>query len=390
VPYLQAGAIRRLTEEEMLEDYLKVRGVGDLVAAATVLVVVTMVFHYQGYALVVGWQVLSYFTAQDYIRLSAMWLPAVPVFAVLLLFERIRRHAANKRFIERVLPKSDVAKVREKFLTTPGPVDIEGLVDELRTSEDDQPKNIGDELAERIVSQLKYFIYRVPRKLRKSSIQSTRYILRKKIVGDREPTEFDGWVIASCVPLYVAISVYSISEGKMMEFVASFFVLATLVINRSSWYNMTSEESHLIYKTAPVILLPLCWMPMLIMISINGLYPVDIILLTFVLSYWMYGVVWVFKIRIPLLKRVSNMVYNSGATAIALLFFAVGFGFYSAHSSVTKESPSVAVHVNYHNEPVKGNILINLSNTLLLSEPGSTSYTAISQTEIRSIELLGD
>jgi hypothetical protein len=390
VPYLQAEAIRRLTEEEMLEDYLKVRGIGDLVAAATVLVVITMVFHYQGYAVAVGGQVLSYFTAQDYIRLSAVWLPAVPVFALLLLFEKIRRRAAKKRFVERILTDTELAKVRDQFLNTPGPVDVEGIVKALETEEnlkENSKHNRGNDI---VRARLRSFRYQVPRKFRRSYLSSTRYILRKKIVGDREPTELDGWIIALCGITYIALIIDLIFANIIIQFVLSFMVLSILIINRSSWYFISSKESHLIYKTAPVILLPLCWAPILIMIYIHGVSSVDIILLTVILSYWLYGLAWVFKLRIPLLKRVGTMIYNSGAQAIALLVFAFGFGFYSAHSSVTEESPSVAVHVSYNDEPIEGNILINLSNTLLLSEPGSTSYTAISQSEIRSIDRLGE
>lgn len=390
MPYLRTGAVKIPTEEEMLEDYLKVRGIGDLVAAGTVLVVVTMVAHYWGYALYVGWQVLSYFTAQDYIRLSTLWLPAVPVFAFLLLFEKIRRRAAKKRFVQRLLTKTELTKVRDPYLTSPGPVDIEGLVQKLQTQETIEDKSRRARKEDIVRSALRPLIYQVPRRLRKSPALSTRYILRKKFVGDREPTELDGWIIALCVTAYTMLLALGLFVDVKTSFSLSFIVISIIVINRSSWYNISSSESHLIYKVAPVVMIPFYWVPKIAMMHIHGINSFDIMFLAVTTSYWLYGIAWLFKVRIPLLQRVGNIIYNTGATAIALLVFAFGFGFYSAHLSVTKEGPSVAVHVNYQDEPIEGNILINLSNTLLISPPGSKNYTAISQGEIRSIERLRD
>ena len=87
-------------------------------------------------------------------------------------------------------------------------------------------------------------------------------------------------------------------------------------------------------------------------------------------------------------KDVDTVISNVLALSLAVIVFSFGFGIAQSYERTLVGTKSVAVHVHYSEEPVEGTILINLSNTLLLSEPGSTNYTAISQSEIRSIDRL--
>jgi hypothetical protein len=247
VSYLQAGAIRILAEEEMLEDYLKVRGVGDLVAGGTALVLVTMAAYYLGYAIQTDFDIVSYFDLQDYLRLSIAFIPilALPFIGAGLL----------------------VLATRKPYFTS----------------------------------------------------------------GAKDTVHMNTWV------RYARLMVWSITAG--------FLSYAILLLT------MGSDDHFFIFKIVAPLILLVPFMRLSYDISKLGLFCVLSLL-------WLYA--------------------------------SLGSGLLVSHDITNLKSPAVAVHVNYLDEPIEGNILINLSNTLLLSEPGSTSYTAISQSEIRSIDRLGD
>ena len=291
----------------MLDDYLKVRGVGDVLAAGSALVLVTMIVHYWGYAIFAGIDVLAFFAIQDYLRLAALWVPVV-----LSIYVTASVVAISIGYFNTNYPGLGSVTIILVFVL------IYGAIAYL---------------------SIKY------------SLNTDPYL-----------TEPGGKIAATALIVILLVIIVLSVYMKNKEYISS-------------------SQSVLIVMIL-ITILEFVFSQYIAMMSFDTIFIAVGVSLAVLLYMYEHKIITLTRLRYD-----DGIV---GAVVVATIVFTFGIGAHQSQGRLYSETPSVAVHVNYNDEPIEGTILINLSNTLLLSEPDSRDYIAISQREIRSIQRLDD
>lgn len=353
----------------MLDDYLKVRGVGDVVAAGSALIVVATVAHYWGYALHAGIPVLAFFSAPDFLRLAAVFMPVVVAIGLLMsiaveyAFYQDSEAAARKYLLE-ASPEQTVEELNKVIYNLKNKDYSKILIKEyeLKLRKDDWKKM--DEIYKKLDEYREDKITWFEKKIEGLKTQSVIAIL-----------------ITLLVPALYIFIIYAIEESLIAT--AIFSIVLTVVLIRIDYLD---RGLKIILWVGVANIMYIAYQKKNNQFSYEEVIT-DPLLGSMVVGLFLYLALTLF-IGEKFLPGNTDTYIKIVAILVTSLVVIVYSGFMLSYQSLNVESPSVAVYVTYNDDPIEGTILINLSNTLLLSKPDSRDYIAISQREIRSIERL--